>query len=168
MEQSVSVNNFQEKTLYAGVPEGSDALVVSELVAMGDDVLFVLRDDKRMSAAAAGFAFFSPDIEVIKFPAWDCLPYDRVSPRKDIVAQRIHAMTELLGSSSVRGRIILVSIAALLQRVPPRSIFSDAVLSVSQKDPLCRDRLLTFLEKNSYERCETVITRDRKVSTISP
>ena len=41
-----------------------------------------------MAALARALSFFSPGIEVLQFPAWDCLPYDRVSPHGAIVAQR--------------------------------------------------------------------------------
>ena len=72
-----------------GAPEGYDAqLVLRELHAHGEPVVHIARDDKRMSAMAEALAFFAPDVPVIKFPAWDCLPYDRVSPNADVAAAR--------------------------------------------------------------------------------
>ena len=35
-------------------------------------------------------------------PAWDCLPYDRVSPHRDIVARRIDAIVKA-GTEGGRG-----------------------------------------------------------------
>ncbi len=46
--------------------------------------LHVCRDDGRMARFAAALAFFHPELEVLTFPAWDCLPYDRVSPNGEI------------------------------------------------------------------------------------
>ena len=72
------------RTLIAGAPEGFDALVLSRLVqgqpADGDtaQLVHVARDDARLAKLADAIAFFAPDIEVLLFPAWDCLPYDRV------------------------------------------------------------------------------------------
>ena len=34
-----------------------------------------------MAQLSRALAFFGPDIQVMEFPAWDCLPYDRVSPQ---------------------------------------------------------------------------------------
>ena len=34
-------------------------------------------------------AFFAPEIDRLEFPAWDCLPYDRVSPNPEIAGRRI-------------------------------------------------------------------------------
>ena len=37
-----------------------------------------------MAALARALGFFAPDIAVLEFPAWDCLPYDRVSPHAGV------------------------------------------------------------------------------------
>jgi len=157
MDQIVATNQFSESILYAGVPEGYECLVIPELVSAGDTVLFVLRDDKRISTVAAGLQFFAPEVEVIQLPAWDCLPYDRISPRNDIVAKRIFALTELIVNRSTNRRIILLSVSAFLQRVPARSVFKDTVLTISKKDEFSRDNLLEYLDKNGYGRTETVM-----------
>ena len=74
-----------------------------------------------MAALARALAFFAPDIEVLEFPAWDCLPYDRVSPHAGIVAQRMTALSRL---ARVKGRdrpaVLLTTVNAALQRVPAR------------------------------------------------
>ena len=70
-----------------GVPEGYDALVLAERTraALRDSTLHVARDELRLTALAEAVAFFAPDIEIITVPAWDCLPYDRVSPNADLL-----------------------------------------------------------------------------------
>ena len=92
-------------TLY-GAPEGYDAAVVGRLVAAGAARrwLHVCRDDGRMARFAAALAFFHPEIEALTFPAWDCLPYDRVSPNSELVSRRIDTLTRLAsaGATAVR------------------------------------------------------------------
>jgi transcription-repair coupling factor (superfamily II helicase) len=56
-----------------------DARILAELAAGGLDLLFVARDDVRLAQTSEAVAFFAPDVERLEFPAWDCLPYDRVS-----------------------------------------------------------------------------------------
>src|SRR5262249_59481613 len=76
--------------------------------------------------------FFGPDIEIMEFPAWDCLPYDRVSPNAAVVAQRMTALSRLV---RVKGRdkpsILLTTINAALQRTPARDFVSTHALSVA-------------------------------------
>ena len=70
----------------SGTPEGFDAkLLVAEAEKAGA-VLHIARDDKRLAMMRASLQFFAPDLPVFAFPAWDCLPYDRVSPNPDISA----------------------------------------------------------------------------------
>ena len=91
--------------MLAGVPEGYDGAVLAEYAAEAGRILFVARDDRRMAAVAESIEFFSNGVECISMPAWDCLPYDRVSPRADILARRVDALTSLAerGESGARG-----------------------------------------------------------------
>ncbi|HUW79608.1 MAG TPA: hypothetical protein VMV54_01790, partial [Acidocella sp.] len=73
-----------------GVPEGVDAMALVRRLGEHDGpVLHIARDDGRLAGLAEAIGFFGPEIEVIAFPAWDCLPYDRVSPNGAIIAERI-------------------------------------------------------------------------------
>ena len=79
----------------AGAPEGYDALLLGRLATARGTILHVARDDARAARLAEALGFFAPDVEVVVFPAWDCLPYDRVSPHTEIVARRIDALARL-------------------------------------------------------------------------
>jgi transcription-repair coupling factor (superfamily II helicase) len=84
-----------------GAPEGFDAaLVVAEVDKRGGPVVHIARDDKRMAAMADALAFFAPDLPVFRFPSWDCLPYDRVSPNADISATRMATRAVKAASAS--------------------------------------------------------------------
>src|SRR3546814_13966527 len=66
-------------------------------------------------------AFFAPEVEVLVFPAWDCLPYDRVSPHRDIVARRLDVLTRLMqpvgAKKSGRPQVVVTTVNALLQKI---------------------------------------------------
>ncbi len=148
--------------MIAGVPEGFDAPFLARLArsaeAAGPAVhLHVARDDARMAQLAAGLAFFAPDLEVLTFPAWDCLPYDRVSPHRDIVSQRIDTLTRLRAGPPEAGRrVVLTTVAALLQLVPARDSFAGTVLELAPGLELAPEKLVAFLTGNGYLRAETV------------
>ena len=79
-----------EHITLGGAPEGFDArLLARELEKRGAPVVHVARDDKRLAEMRAALAFLAPGVTVLDFPAWDCLPYDRVSPHADISAARM-------------------------------------------------------------------------------
>src|SRR3546814_16001868 len=60
----------------------------------GRPLLFVARDEERMVRMREALAFFAPTLPTLAFSAWDCLPYDRVSPHGDVVSRRIETLSK--------------------------------------------------------------------------
>ncbi|HEY4251653.1 MAG TPA: transcription-repair coupling factor [Roseomonas sp.] len=140
-----------------GAPEGYDALLLARRRAELDGpVIHACRDDARMARMADALAFFAPEIEVLRFPAWDCLPYDRVSPNPELVAERVATLTRLL-EPAPGPRILLTTINALVQKVPPRAAFAGATMSLAPGSRLQPEALARFLEANGYGRTGTVM-----------
>jgi len=149
------------KWTIAGLPEGADALILAELARAtgGTDILHVARDGQRLERLQDGLRFFSPEREVLVFPAWDCLPYDRMSPHPDIVAERLETLSRLAAPkpAGAPARIILASVGAALQRVPPRSLYAEAATILRKGQTLDVAWLTKFLGENGYGRAETVM-----------
>jgi transcription-repair coupling factor (superfamily II helicase) len=144
----------------AGVPDGFDALVLADRAraALRDATLHVARDELRLAALAEAVGFFAPDVEVITFPAWDCLPYDRVSPNPEVVARRIDALTRLCEPPPTGGvRLVITTVSAILQRVPRVETLSGASWIIRPGDRLDRAKLDAFLSANGYSRAEQVM-----------
>lgn len=140
-----------------GAPEGFDALLVARRRAeTTGPILHVCRDDARMARMAEALAFFAPEIEVLRFPAWDCLPYDRVSPNPEIVAERVATLTRL-AEPAAGPRVVLTTVNALVQKVPPREAFRGATLSLKKGGRIEPQKLAEFLEANGYHRTGTVM-----------
>ena len=85
----------------------------------------VARDDVAMERAHAAMKFMAPEVRCLTLPAWDCLPYDRVSPRPAIIGARLAALTALLDGNRTRGTVVLTTVSAALQRVMPRETLAD-------------------------------------------
>ena len=140
-----------------GAPEGFDALLLSRRLAEHDGpLLHVARDDAGLARIADLVGFFSPQTEVLRFPAWDCLPYDRASPNPAIVSERVATLTRLLEPPSGR-RMVVSTVNALVQRVPPRSAFAGASLRVAVGESLDAAFLIELLVANGYGRADTVM-----------
>src|SRR6266545_7237557 len=115
----------------AGVADGAEGIVCADLAravaarpdAPATSLLVVCRDGPRMAQLARALSFFAPEIEINEFPAWDCLPYDRVSPHAGIVAQRMIALSRLARlTGRDRPAMLLTTVNAILQRVPARAL----------------------------------------------
>src|SRR4029077_6778104 len=149
----------------SGVADGGEGLIVADLARAvaarpgmpPTSLLVVCRDGPRMAQLARSLAFFAPEIAVNEFPAWDCLPYDRVSPHAGIVAQR---MTTLSRLARLKGRerpgVVLTTVNAALQRVPSRDLIATQSLSAAPGNVLAMDGVTKWLELNGYNRPSTV------------
>ena len=146
------------ETSLGGVPEGFAAAVVLRLAeTQAAPVLYIARDDARLARLAAMLAFFDPDCAQVTIPAWDCLPYDRVSPRADIASRRLASLVRLLSDGAARPRVVLTTVNAAVQRVPPRTMLTDATLPLVAGASLDIETLLGYLERNGFVRTGTVM-----------
>ena len=111
-----------------------------------------------MAALARALSFFAPDIEALQFPAWDCLPYDRVSPHAGVVAQRMTALSRL---ARVKGRerpaVLLTTVNAALQRVPAQGADRQAgAVGRARQRAAAWTGVIRWLELNGFMRASTV------------
>ncbi len=140
-----------------GAPEGFDArLLLKELHKTGKPVVHVARDDKRLEAMRAALAFFAPDVPVLMFPGWDCLPYDRVSPNPDISAARMATLAGLIHQPLDRF-ILLTSLNAASQRVPARAVLKEAAFRAQVDHRLDEKALRNFLVRMGFVQSPTVM-----------
>ena len=90
-------------------------------------MVHVARDDARLAAMRAALRFFAPELPVLAFPAWDCLPYDRISPNPEIAAARMATLAALAGGFD-RPAAVLTTVNAATQRVPAREVLAGGEL----------------------------------------
>ena len=108
-----------------------------------------------MRAVAATAAFFAPELEVVQFPAWDCLPYDRASPTLRVMAERIGALHRL--QAKPKGpQLFLTTVNAATQRVLTPFRLRQLVATLAPNERIGRDDLATLLQANGYVRTDTV------------
>ena len=139
-------------------PEGLDALLLAEAATRTGGILHIARDDARMAQLATALAFFSPKTEVIEFTAWDCLPYDRVSPNPTLAGKRMDALWRLATAEKIpkAGRIVLTTVNGALQRVPARDVVASASFKSAAGDEIDVDALLAYLARDGFARTSTV------------
>jgi len=139
----------------SGAPAGYDAYVAAEAARRrGGPVLFVALDDTAAENTIRAIRFFAPTTRVLSFPAWDCLPYDRVSPKPDIESARLSTLAAL--AKGCGACVIVTTLNAALQRVPPKDWIAQASFAAKTNDEVDREALVSFLAVNGYARAGTV------------
>ncbi|MCC6478257.1 MAG: transcription-repair coupling factor [Sphingomonadaceae bacterium] len=140
----------------ASAPGGFVPLLLADLARGAKGMtLYIAPDDAAMRTLADTVPFFAPELEILQFPAWDCLPYDRASPSTVITSQRMATLAALQSPGKSK-RLLLTTIGALLQRVitPFRIRQTGAILASGVS--ISRDRLAGLLQANGYFRVDTV------------
>ena len=144
-----------EHFLLSGAPEGFDARLVAKELGRGKSVIHIARDDRRLEAMRAALGFFAPEAVVLSFPAWDCLPYDRVSPNPDVSAARMALLAGL--QAGLRGPVVLLTtLSAAMQRVPARDLLAGASFSVRVGERVDEAALRAFLVRMGFSPASTV------------
>lgn len=115
----------------------------------GATCVYVASSDRRAEEIGRALFGFAPTIEVLVLPPWDCLPYDRASPSRDIMGRRM-AVLGALAKAAAGPRIVVVSPEALIQKLPPKSAVEDAGFALEVGDRLDRDALAAFCHRTGY------------------
>ena len=144
-----------------GSPEGCDALAMSKFLSEKprEDIIFVARDETRMVAMQDLLNFFVPEETILQFPAWDCLPYDRISPKKEVISQRLKTLKDLSERSRVEDRqVLLTTCNSAIQRVPlGTSKHEHRPFLLKTSESIDMDVFNEYLMCNGYVRTGTVM-----------
>ena len=141
--------------ILSGAPEGLDASLVLRELEATPRICHVARDDKRMAAMAEALAFFAPDVRVLRFPGWDCLPYERVSPNVDISAERMGTLSRLVHDAP-GSFILLTTLNAATQKIPPRELVRASSFNARVGEEVDEAALREFLTRMGFVQAPTV------------
>ena len=147
--------NAATKLILGGAPEGFDASLLARELQRGATVIHIARDDKRLEAMRAALAAMAPGLIVLDLPAWDCLPYDRVSPNPDISARRMATLAAL--AEGVNGPFVLVTtLNAATQRIAARDVLRASSFRADVGTRVNEQALKGFLARMGFSPTSTV------------
>ena len=127
------------------------ALRLAQAAADGEtpEILYVTSSDRRADEIGRALRHFAPSAEVLVLPAWDCLPYDRASPSREIMGRRMAVLARLCDPAEPP-RILLASAEALVQRIPPAKTLKTAFLRLNVGDQVSREALQDYAQRAGY------------------
>ncbi len=139
------------------VPAGMEPFLLADLARAGQPVAYIMSDGQHMADVEQMLGFIAPEIPVLTLPAWDCLPYDRVSPSSDTSARRLAALSGLIAyHRKPHAAIVLVTVNAMLQKVAPQDVIESLAFSARPGNQVRMDDIAGRLERNGFDRVATV------------
>ncbi len=151
----------QQPITLAGVPGGFMPWLAADLAraagqkAVGARAVFVAPDEAAMRALADAAAYFAPELEILSFPAWDCLPYDRSSPSLRSTSERLATLHALQRKAS-KPQLLVTTVNAATQRTLTPFRVRQLVARLAPGERIDLDQLTRLLQANGYGRTETV------------
>jgi len=85
-------------------------------------ILYIGKDEREISSMEQKIKWLLPDVEILLFKSWDQIPYDNVSPSKEVQIERLKTL-KILSNSNAK-RIILTTINSITQKIIPKSIIN--------------------------------------------
>lgn len=110
--------------------------------------IYLTTSERRAEETTRALASFLPDRLVVHLPAWDCLPYDRAPPSREIMGKRMSALRHCLRSESAP--ILVLPVEAAIQKLPPIDIVQATELTLSKGQKLEREVLEKFSLETGY------------------
>jgi transcription-repair coupling factor (superfamily II helicase) len=145
----------------AGVPAGFLPWLAGDLAraahgtGAGGRAVIIAADEAAMRALQDTVPVFAPEVEVLSFPAWDCLPYDRASPALRVMAERLAALEKLQIRRSAP-QLLLTTANAATQRILTPFRIRQLTRRLAEGERIERDRLVEQLVAIGYQRTDAV------------
>ncbi len=150
-----------EPLTLAGVPTGYLPWLAADLAHAADGggkggrAVILAGDEAAMRALAETVPVFAPEVAVLTLPAWDCLPYDRVSPALRVMAERL-ATLQLLQVPRVGPQLLVTTANAAAQRMLTPFRIRQLTRRLAEGERIDRDALVRLLGANGYQRTDAV------------
>jgi len=142
----------------SSIPLQGEAFAISELFQNIDNsILYISKDDREIFNIKEKIEWLLPKTEILIFRSWDQIPYDNVSPSKEIQSERIKTLYNLLKNN--KKKIILTSINAIIQKTIDKNFLNENIIKISVNKKINFNDLAIKLSLLGYER--TSVVRDK-------
>lgn len=139
-----------EKKQPVRLPPGFVATrLATQLRQSGRPLCYIASSEDAAGQIAEAVSALFPTVRLIVLPPWDCLPYDRVPPSRHCMGRRMDAL-RIWNKPSTPPRLLLTSIDAALQRVPPATVIAQSTLELVVGTPFDRDAFADFARRSGY------------------
>nr|WP_294850930.1 transcription-repair coupling factor [uncultured Sphingomonas sp.] len=156
-----TILNAKEPLTLSRVPAGFLPWLAADLAratngnSANGRAVIIAADEAAMRAVADTVPIFAPEVEVLTFPAWDCLPYDRASPALRVMAERLSTLEKLQAKRS-GPQLLVTTTNAVTQRLLTPFRIRNLTRRLAEGERVDRNQLTELLIANGYQRTDAV------------
>ena len=146
------------------IVESSEAFIISKMFhTTKNTILYIGKDDREIINIQNKLSWLLPNQKVLLYKAWDQIPYDNISPSKEVQTSRLKTLN-YLNSNQRERKILLTTVNAIIQKIIPKNKLNESFFQISIYDKIEVNKLILLLVKLGYER--TSIVRDKSEFAI--
>jgi transcription-repair coupling factor (superfamily II helicase) len=150
---NIAINGH--RSYWGALNDAEAALAIANHAKQASDLVVVLTENSQSAnqlQEALSF-FLHNELEVLSFPEWETLPYDRFSPHQDIVSERLKTLYRL---PKVHRGVLILPVATMMQKVVPLEYIRQYSFVLKSGDQIDIDDFSIQLESGSYQRVSQV------------
>ena len=154
MDYKTQLNNINESCCLTKLNDDSHGFLAAEISKnfSKSDFLFIATNAVEMENIERQIKFFAPDLQILNFYAWDCLPFDRASPKPSILTNRIKTLYQLTNRSEDQKFFIITSINSVLQKTTQPKEIKNLGLYLKVGSKISLTQIAEFLISKGYNR----------------
>ena len=144
--------------------EKTEAFIIFEIFKNNENsIVYIGKDDREITNIYNKLFWLLPNEEILLYKAWDQIPYDNISPSKEIQTSRLKTLN-YLNANQDKKFIFLTTINAIIQKTIPKNELNKNLIKISKNSKFKIHKILTLLVKLGYEKAS--IVRDKSEFAI--
>ena len=150
---------MKNKRFIGPVYKESEAFILANLYKKNNQsILYIGKDDIEINSTKNKLKWIFPNDLIFTFRSWDQIPYDLVSPSKEIQLERIKTLYYLLKSTNKK-KIVLTTINAIIQKTLNKDFVLKNSFTIYENKKINFKELISKLLTLGYDR--TSVVRDK-------
>ena len=158
MDYKVKLKSLNSSCLLTNAPNDSLGLVISAVSQnfSKNDKIFIVENDHELETFYQQLVFFNPAQKIIKFYGYDTMPYDKASPKPQILANRIKNLYQInqrnINKKYDENYLILTTINNFKQKIINPQNLKNLGIKLHVKSQYSLQDIVSFLIDNGYVR----------------
>jgi len=137
----------------------SEAFILSNFYKKNNQsILYIGKNNIEINSIENKLKWLFPKDLIFTFKSWDQIPYDLVSPSKEIQLERIKTLYSLLNTTNKK-KIILTTINAIIQKTLFKNFIIKNSFEIYENKKINFEQLISKLNILGYDR--TSVVRDK-------
>ena len=88
---------MNKSNLVGSIYKGTEQFYIAKhFTNTNNSIVYIARDDREIFQIKEKLEWLLPNNKILIFRSWDQIPYDKVSPTKEIQSERIKTLYELI------------------------------------------------------------------------